>query len=1412
MKKNRRQRLYKKRMAMLLAVILTFTGVIPAGAAEPVDVPVSVNETASGEVSVSEPETVSTEDAVEAAEPAQEAVSGDETVSADGTVSADDTKDAAGTVSDNISGDAVSADTVSEDNAKGEDAPADVTIMYYIVGSDLERRNVQATKDIMEIMTGMLWAERAGIDEEFRSKINVIAETGGLSFKGDGQETEEQKRNAYRSAHAELRKSITASDDTLMIYDAIKDKIKWNENERWVLSSTSINKAKNDEGMDRDRVMSHHKSTGDAPELEDFIVTTAKEYPAKNYMLVLWDHGGGPEGGYAGDERADSKENGYITSEQLSKTLSDASLKIRESGQDDNGDTLQSGAVSVNAGFEKLAFLGFDACLMGNLETAMAVTPYAEYLFASEDLEAGTGWDHRGYVKTLVETDAGDYEKDKIGATTRKIGCRMADDMMKWYEDEEDTDTISVISLNEVMLKDLDEKIGALANAVVYWMLAGNNGAFNATDYPKFLKALQKSIHFNGNTSGMLDLYSLCTEIISINGVPGEVKTDAINVQKAIRPDGFEHDNANDTNHGPVIYESYTSHYPFVKYIEADDENKEKLGGLTVFFPHDEFRYKTEAGKTVDFLKSYLDIYYNTDGSKGIKDANKLEYGYRSLLETFCTIQTVGAAMEEGFDKDDSAVVKEMKEAAAAVKADYKLSEGSIACKTADNMTVSDGLVRSRITVSDLSMKTVVSNGSLLYVYDVASAEKKDMITKITSQMTFTDESGKIHRLGYMPDMEEPEALGDTGKYRFIPKNRNFAQWFYIGDVPAAVYNIENLEKDGDPVFFDALNQDIPVLVRIPAVIRRPTLSSDGTPINLEKEYSEETVIIEAELSANSLNVIPNGYYQINYDQKQLFGFVPWKDVSDYATFWALSDLTEFIFGSTTDFAEDNYDTIYSTAMSKNSISINRTNVGEDIAGLKFNYNMQDVFGGIYELDSLYSGERVKVSLTLQKKGKETNITDINLGEDGIYPKYVYSTDGYSLSLNKNLPVGYYDTAGTFHDLDDPSDFKALKPGTYDIVFKYYDNDKYAVTPEAGTTVSVAGVEGGIDPALYSFVPEYVPSLTLTVYDKNSPFTIEKKADIPYGFVKTMKPAEDMSNFVSVKNGDGDVTKSYLTRFVVNINGKTYDLGTTQLDEFKKLEPDPGTKMTVSADFYIDGDYRPCTGVAELTIVKQPVSLVGVNRMYSSEFINESIFWDKEFLDGPDEYKPEVQILMQYDGMVYDDGDRSFGNYIGKKMNIGELVSKNTVSSVAIDISSLDGARLYKDLPIGPKREGVKRPGFWQPEDFVSDFAKYYTVENYEDAVLKEYELLPASKVTFRSLKGTDEDDDAELCPGIYIGCDKGNLKDGLWSLSDDLIHISGNEVRQWYVRIGDNRREPVWIDGEPVLYYDYVTEKEKQL
>jgi hypothetical protein len=101
--------------------------------------------------------------------------------------------------------------------------------------------------------------------------------------------------------------------------------------------------------------------------LTEFITWTKDNYPADRYMLVLWDHGGGFSNGY-GVDGINRRDDG--------KTIMEASEIIK----------------SIRDAGVKFDVIGFDACLMQNVEYAYALEPYADYYLASEETEPGTGW------------------------------------------------------------------------------------------------------------------------------------------------------------------------------------------------------------------------------------------------------------------------------------------------------------------------------------------------------------------------------------------------------------------------------------------------------------------------------------------------------------------------------------------------------------------------------------------------------------------------------------------------------------------------------------------------------------------------------------------------------------------------------------------------------------------------------------------------------------------------------------------------------------------------------------------------------------------------------------------------------------------------------------------------------------
>ncbi|MCI6732935.1 MAG: clostripain-related cysteine peptidase [Lachnospiraceae bacterium] len=127
--------------------------------------------------------------------------------------------------------------------------------------------------------------------------------------------------------------------------------------------------------------------------LTGFIQWCNQNYPANRRELIFWDHGGGSISGYGYDEKNPGSG---------SMTLSDINQALKNAG----------------VAFD---FIGFDACLMATVETALMLDDYADYMIASEETEPGVGW---YYTNWLTELSA------DPSMSTLEIGKRIADDFV----------------------------------------------------------------------------------------------------------------------------------------------------------------------------------------------------------------------------------------------------------------------------------------------------------------------------------------------------------------------------------------------------------------------------------------------------------------------------------------------------------------------------------------------------------------------------------------------------------------------------------------------------------------------------------------------------------------------------------------------------------------------------------------------------------------------------------------------------------------------------------------------------------------------------------------------------------------------------------------------------------------------
>ncbi len=117
--------------------------------------------------------------------------------------------------------------------------------------------------------------------------------------------------------------------------------------------------------------------------LSSFLSFCKDNYKADKYSLIMWDHGGGAVAGFGMDQNA--AKNDTLTIDEIKQALRNANMKLE--------------------------FVGFDACLMANMETAYALKDHANYLVASEETEPGTGWN---YIKIFNSISSDSSQKGNV--------------------------------------------------------------------------------------------------------------------------------------------------------------------------------------------------------------------------------------------------------------------------------------------------------------------------------------------------------------------------------------------------------------------------------------------------------------------------------------------------------------------------------------------------------------------------------------------------------------------------------------------------------------------------------------------------------------------------------------------------------------------------------------------------------------------------------------------------------------------------------------------------------------------------------------------------------------------------------------------------------------------------------------
>ncbi len=188
--------------------------------------------------------------------------------------------------------------------------------------------------------------------------------------------------------------------------------------------------------------------------LLSFIEWGVRNYPANRYGLILWDHGGGSVSGYGYDLKYPNL--GSMGLAKIDQALTEAGVEFD--------------------------FIGFDACLMANTETALMLAEHADYLIASEESEPGIGWYYTDWLNALSRnTSIPTLELGKVIADSFVSRCRK--------DTPQQNATLSVIDLAEVQdiipakLSAFSKSTNSMINGSQYRTVANARG--NAQEFAR---------------------------------------------------------------------------------------------------------------------------------------------------------------------------------------------------------------------------------------------------------------------------------------------------------------------------------------------------------------------------------------------------------------------------------------------------------------------------------------------------------------------------------------------------------------------------------------------------------------------------------------------------------------------------------------------------------------------------------------------------------------------------------------------------------------------------------------------------------------------------------------------------------------------------------------------------------------
>jgi hypothetical protein len=204
------------------------------------------------------------------------------------------------------------------------------------------------------------------------------------------------------------------------------------------------------------------KDSGDPHTLIDSLRWVFTRYPSEKYLICLWNHGSGFREVRSSRSPGPSNFARSHRGTLFNHSISRAERVILSDDMSGNSmDMIELAGALKSAGLSeanKVAILGFDACLMNMLEVSYEMLPYAEFIIGSEEEEPADGWP---YVLDLDSIN-------KARSNAKELSRKLVDNYKRFYRKPAHKRDYPVTqsALDLSFISELGEKVDNLGNAL----------------------------------------------------------------------------------------------------------------------------------------------------------------------------------------------------------------------------------------------------------------------------------------------------------------------------------------------------------------------------------------------------------------------------------------------------------------------------------------------------------------------------------------------------------------------------------------------------------------------------------------------------------------------------------------------------------------------------------------------------------------------------------------------------------------------------------------------------------------------------------------------------------------------------------------------------------------------------------